>query len=146
MFLASAVGAQELSVDAALVRACHAGTALGAPSAPCIGEAARACQALPGGDTTLGISECLMAETRVWEAVLQAEYERQEEALAAWSGGLDAQLAVTQAAWRDYREAECALRYAYWIDGSIRTIMAADCHLKKTAARAQELRDLGAME
>lgn len=133
-------------MDAALVRACHAGAALGEPYAPCVGDAARACQALPGGDTTLGITECLMAETRLWEEVMQAEYARQAEELAALPGELPAQLAATQAAWRSYRDAECGLRYAYWIDGSIRTIVAGDCHLRKTAARAQELRDLGAME
>lgn len=133
-------------MDAALVRACHSGVALAEPYVPCVGDAARACQALPGGDTTLGITECLMAETRVWEEVMLAEYERQAGELAALPGELSAQLAATQTAWRSYRDAECGLRYALWIDGSIRTIVAADCHLRKTAARAQELRDLGAME
>ncbi|NCQ24213.1 MAG: hypothetical protein COW54_01915 [Rhodobacteraceae bacterium CG17_big_fil_post_rev_8_21_14_2_50_63_15] len=141
-----AAAAQDLAVDVAVVRACHDAARAGDLSPPCVGAAADACQALPGGDTTLGISECLLAETYVWADLMQAEYERQAAALSAAPGDLGMQLAAAQAAWGAYREAECGLRYGYWIEGSIRTIMAADCHLEKTAARARELRDLGAME
>lgn len=133
-------------MDAALVRACHAGAGLGETRPPCIGTAATACQALPGGDTTLGIAECLMAETAAWAELMQAAYDRQAEALGGRDRALVAQLANAQEAWGAYRDAECGLRYGYWIEGSIRTIMAAACHLEKTAARTKELRDLGAME
>lgn len=144
--LATAAGAQEVSVDAALVRACHAGAALGETRPSCVGAAAAACQALPGGDTTLGISECLMAETAVWAGLMQAAYDRQVERLGQSDPSLPESLRNSQAAWMAYRDAECGLRYHVWLDGSIRVIIAGNCHLEKTAARAQELRDLGAME
>lgn len=146
MGLAWPAGAQEAMVEAEVVRACHDGARAGDLSPACVGAAAAACQARPGGETTIGIAACLMAETAVWADLMQAAYDRQAGALAGAPGDLVAQLAAAQAAWEVYREAECGLRYGYWIDGSIRTIVAADCRLKKTAARALELHDLGAME
>lgn len=87
-----------------------------------------------------------MAETSVWAEIMQSAYDDQVVAFGADEGNLKAQLAAAQDAWSAYRDAECGLRYAYWIEGSIRTIIAASCHLEKTAARTHELRSLGAME
>jgi uncharacterized protein YecT (DUF1311 family) len=145
-FLAGSSVAQELLVDEAIVKACQTEAELGEIQPSCVGAAATACQALPGGETTLGITECLMAETAVWADLMQESYARQAEALGKEERNLEAQMAVAQKAWSAYREAECGLRYSYWIEGSIRTIIAAACHLEKTAARAQELRSLGVME
>lgn len=144
--LATAADAQEVSVDAALVRACHAGAGFGETRPSCVGAAAAACQALPGGDTTLGIAECLMAETSVWAELMQAAYDRQAESLAQSDPSLPESLRKSQAAWTAYRDAQCGLLYHIWLDGSIRVTIAGQCHLEKTAARAQELRGLGAME
>jgi len=139
--------AQEDAVDATLVRACleAAQSREGAPD--CAGEAANACQALPGGATTIGISECLMAETRVWAQLMNEALERQAGVLGReGDGALVGQLQETQRHWYAYRDAECGLRHGIWIDGSIRTIIAGHCHLKKTAARALELHHLGSMK
>lgn len=144
--MATAAGAQDLYVDPEVVQACHDEAGWGDAQPSCVGDAAGACQALAGGDTTLGITECLMSETSVWAGLMQAAYDTQAVALAKDEHNLVAQLAAAQQAWVTYREAECGLRYGYWIDGSIRTIMAASCHLEKTSARALELRNLGVME
>ncbi|WP_297776237.1 lysozyme inhibitor LprI family protein [uncultured Roseovarius sp.] len=146
MVIAGAALGQDAVVDETIVKACHAEAGPGEDQPSCVGAAARMCQAQPGGDTTLGTTECLMAETAVWTDLMHAAYAAQVEALDEGERNLEAQLAVAQDAWNAYREAECGLRYGYWIDGSIRTIIAAACHLEKTAARTQELRSLGDME
>ncbi len=134
-------------MDAAQVRACLEAAPRGEGAPGCAGDAARACQALPGGQTTLGITECLMAETRAWEALMAEALERQAGALGReGDGALAGQLHETQRHWAAYKDAECGLRYAIWIAGSIRMIIAGDCHLQKTAARALELHHLGSME
>ena len=137
--------AQDLHVAPATVRACLDATRpvdRGPPA--CAGDAARECQASPGGDTTLGITECLMAETAFWNTLMQAALARQQGTLG--TPALIAQLTAAQTAWGAYRDAQCGLIYGIWIDGSIRTIMAADCQLVMTAQRAVDLRHLGGME
>jgi uncharacterized protein YecT (DUF1311 family) len=47
-----------------------------------------------------------------------------------------------QRAWIAFRDADCAARYAMWQDGTIRTIVGANCHLTMTAQRTIELRDM----
>lgn len=139
------VGAQETNVAPATVRACLDATRpvdRGPPA--CAGQAARECQERPGGDTTLGITECLMAETAVWDTLMQAALARQQGTLG--TPALVAQLTAAQTAWATYRDTQCGLIYGIWIDGSIRTIMAADCQLVMTAQRAVELHHLGGME
>lgn len=138
-------------VAPATVRACFDAARPADRGAPaCAGEAARACQALPGGQTTLGITECLMAEAAVWGDLMRAALTRQAAALATagpdQAPDLARQLDAAQTAWAAYRDAQCGLVYAIWLDGSIRTIMAGACHLRMLAARAVELRFLGEME
>lgn len=144
--MASTAFGQGMVVDESAVRACYAESRLGEAAPPCVGAAANACQALPGGETTLGITECLMAETAVWAGLMQASYAKLAEMLGKEERNLEVQLAAVQDAWTAYREAECGLRYGYWIEGSIRTVIAAACHLEKTAVRVQELDRLGVME
>lgn len=137
----------QAQVDPATVQACYQAarpTDRGAPA--CAGEAARACQDRPGGDTTLGISECLLAETFVWGDLMRTALAQQAQTLGRADAGLPKQLAVAQNAWAAFRDADCGLRYGIWLDGSIRTIIAADCHLTKTAQRAVEVRYLGGGE
>lgn len=146
--LPGTTGAQEPLIGPAPVRACLEAARphdRGAPA--CAGAAARACQQRPGGDTTLGITDCLMAETAIWDDLMQAELARQTAILRAAGGdGLVAQLTASQHAWAAYRDAQCGLVYGIWRDGSIRTIMAGECQLSITARRAVELRHLGGME
>ena len=146
LFLAAAATAQQAEVDAELVRDCFAEARADGGVPSCAGDAADACRVRPGGGTTLGISQCLMAETQVWVGLMNAAIARQAEAFGRDRPELVAELHAVQDAWVAYRDAECGLRYAIWVGGSIRTIVAGSCHLRKTAARALELRDLGSME
>ncbi|MFP7570808.1 lysozyme inhibitor LprI family protein [Marivita sp. S2033] len=141
--------AQELGVDRTYVRGCFAATEVGEIYPSCLGQAATACQALPGGSTTIGISECIQAETVEWDAVLNEEYKATQSALADMDRqGVIAGMVRTDAlrdaqrAWIAFRDADCGARYAIWQDGTLRTIVGANCHLTMTAQRALELRDM----
>lgn len=137
--------AQDLSVDPDTVHACLKDATGVLPD--CIGDAAKACQSQPGGETTPGISACLQGEAQVWDDLLNAQYKGARARMLA-QGGTDLadQLLEAQRAWIAFRDADCGLTYAVWGAGSTRTVMASDCYLHKTAQRALELRDLGNME
>lgn len=138
----TAAAQEDAWVDAPYIRACFAGTPTGQTAPECLRAAADACSGKPGWSTTLGISQCLQAETAVWDALLNEQYQARMAALANLDAGLPDQLRTAQRAWIAFRDADCGLAYAIWLDGSMRTVAAASCHLKKTAERALELRDL----
>lgn len=118
-------------------------------SRDCIGQIVETCVAtVPGGDTTLGRSDCIALETSAWDVILNREYKATRDAFAAAdaSGDLltpDATrveaLLEAQRAWIAYRDAECALRYTQWGTGSLRVIAAGNCLMEETAERAMEL-------
>ncbi len=148
--VASASTAEELTVHAEDIRACHATTPIGAIYPDCLGQAANACQEKQGGGTTPGIATCIGAETVVWDALLNEEYQ----ALRAYFSGLEGSAAEAtsedllialrdaQRAWIAYRDADCGLRYTIYQGGTIRSIVGANCRMTKTASRALELRDM----
>ena len=57
----------DLSVDLSVVEACMANTPPGELTPACIGAASQQCQQAPGGDTTIGIVQCVMAEHAAWD-------------------------------------------------------------------------------
>ncbi|MCB1345529.1 MAG: DUF1311 domain-containing protein [Methylobacteriaceae bacterium] len=116
----------------------------------CIGNAARFCmEATPEGQTTLGMSACLMAERDAWDRLLNEEYAR-ARAESARVDAADtpdhavraARLRDAQRAWIAYRDANCAVDYALPGGGSLRQITGAHCVLRMTAERSFELRAL----
>ena len=146
---AQVTAAQELSVDTQIVRQCFENTEIGALYPPCLGQASGQCQDLPGGSTTVGMADCIMAETAAWDAILNEEYKATQQANEAadtdgHSPVMDRSDALrdAQRAWIAFRDADCAARYAMWQDGTIRTIVGANCQLTMTAQRAIELRDM----
>ncbi|RKF14988.1 DUF1311 domain-containing protein [Roseovarius spongiae] len=145
MMAGAAVAQDAPPIDTVAVRACMAQTPLGVVQPDCIGRASNACQARPGGDTTIGITECIMAETQVWDAMLNEEYKAVRRMFRSEGGeGLTVALRDAQRAWIAFRDAECGLAYSRWAGGSIRTIVAANCQLGMTAQRTLELRDMRA--
>lgn len=137
---ASAGVANAQQVNPQTVRNCFAAAGPGVTAPSCLGQASNTCQA-QGHDTTIGISACIQAETAVWDTLLNETYKRVRSELRARGGALPDQLLAAQRAWITYRDAECALDYARWGDGSIRTIVGANCMMLETAERALELRD-----
>lgn len=142
-------GAQDVSIDQQIVRDCFENTEIGALYPLCLGQASGQCQERPGGSTTIGITECIQAETAMWDVILNEEYKwtqmanetADEQGLSQVMDRTDA-LRDAQRAWIAFRDADCAARYAMWQDGTIRSIVAANCHLTMTAGRAIELRDM----
>ena len=139
---AQAAEAQQVNVG--VVEGCFANTPVGETAPFCLGQAAGACQQA-GNDTTVGISMCIQSETAAWDAILNREYQ----AVRAQFQGRTAQgvplpniLRDAQRAWIAYRDAECGLAYARWADGTIRSIVGANCLMTMTAQRTLELRDM----
>ncbi|MEO0918680.1 MAG: lysozyme inhibitor LprI family protein, partial [Pseudomonadota bacterium] len=120
----------------------------------CIGRMAEACMIQEdGGQTTLGMTMCTMAEAQKWDNFLNSEYKATLSGLAAmdrdeaeyfpeFAKRVEA-LRTVQRAWIAFRDAECGLSYAMWGSGSMRNIAASKCRLEMTATRTIELRNLG---
>lgn len=117
----------------------------------CIGAMSSACMETEEfGETTLGMSTCILAEAAVWDEYLNAEYKAArawakaaDEAEAAYfpeyAHSADALLAA-QRAWIGFRDAECGFAFAMWGSGSMRYIGGANCRVEMTAERTIELR------
>ncbi|MGJ8603905.1 MAG: lysozyme inhibitor LprI family protein [Marivita sp.] len=149
LVLPSVAIAQEAVIDLKIVRACFAETQIGALYPDCLGQASGHCQNAPNGSTTVGIADCIQAETAEWDAILNEEYKATQamnaKADAAGSSPVmdrTEALRDAQRAWIAFRDADCAARYAIWQDGTIRTVVGANCMMTMTASRAIDLRDM----
>ncbi len=128
--------------DAVLLQDClealHAAIEDPADGAPisgteCVGVAADACMAEPDGASTYGMMSCNLREVSFWEeqAAFYVDMLRDsltEEQFAA--------LTTAQDAWLAYRDAQCNFLYEFWIDGTIRNVIASSCLLDETGNRA----------
>ena len=121
--------------------------------ADCIGVTVSECVAQPGGDTTVGMVDCIAAETAAWDAILNEEYGatmedfRQRDAtgdIAAPDMTRAGTLRNAQRAWMAFRDAECRAQYAIWGGGTLRQVVGANCVFTETAERAIELRQMRA--
>lgn len=138
-----------LEIDPSIVRDCFATADHQTLAATCLGQASEQCQALPAGWTNVGMVQCISAETAEWDAILNEEYAATqafnvEQDAAGHSPIMDRTdtLRDAQRAWIAFRDADCAAQYAFWQEGSNRSLVAALCHLTHTATRAVDLRDL----
>lgn len=144
---ATAAGAQEVSVDTGLVRACFDGAdAIGA--APlCVGEASELCQDKFGYDT-VSMGACIAAETQAWDDLLNETYGIVRPELArrdaeyGYAISTADELRNAQRAWIAFRDAECGLLWAMYQEGTMRTLIGGSCRLDMTARRVFELRAL----
>lgn len=134
--------AQSLEVDTQTVRACFEGAQSATGSPLCLGDASNACQARPGGSTTIGIVACISSETTAWDGLLNAEYRATRARMRDLGGGRAEALLDAQRAWIAFRDAECTLSYIRWQEGTIRSIVAANCQMVMTARRTIALRDM----
>lgn len=134
--------------EAEEIRACLADAA---HPMDCIGLTVGACTQRPGGETTVGMVDCINAETEVWDAILNEEYGttmsllREEDEtgdLAAPGMTREGALREAQRAWIAFRDAECRAQYARWGGGTLRQVVGANCVMSETAERAIELRQM----
>lgn len=105
----------------------------------CIGVAADPCMDSPEGSTTVGMTQCLARETAWWDSQLNARYAELRTTLDVESF---AELRGAQRAWIAFRDADCSFRYAYWREGTIRSLFYGSCMLDLTAKRAIDLEDV----
>jgi len=103
----------------------------------------------PGGQTTQGMAMCIQAEWRLWDEYLNAEYAEtmdlmrsldasDRETLPEYAVRAD-QLRAAQRAWIAFRDADCAMRHAFWGSGSMRAITGTSCMSERTFQRVQDL-------
>ena len=136
------VQAQEVNIEA--VKNCFGSAGIADTMPYCLGQASNACQQ-QGFSSTMGIVQCIQAETKVWDDLLNEEYSAVRAMFKVRSAGginLGEKLLQAQRAWIAYRDAECELSYARWQEGSIRSVVFANCMMVMTAGRAIELRDM----
>ncbi|CAN1549928.1 Lysozyme inhibitor LprI, N-terminal [Caulobacteraceae bacterium] len=95
------------------------------------------CLDSPDGQSTMGMVQCIGGELKVQDAALNAAYRTLVADLTPdQRGGLQ----KAQRAWIAFRDADCASRYSPdW--GSMSTINANFCILRRTVERTVELED-----
>lgn len=111
----------------------------------CAGVASQVCiEALGGSAEAAGLAACAAAEAAAWDAAIGALTGQigallrlQAEAEAAEAQ--EALFGAAQAAWRQYREADCAQEAAHWGEDPMAQAALSECWLNRSAARALEL-------
>lgn len=115
----------------------------------CVGRSAQACMMRPGGDTTIGMIDCLGAEAAYWDTRMTAAHV----ALMAESARADAEIAQMgssaasradalqdmQQAWTAYRDATCFHEQTLWQGGSGAGPATMACHMHETGRHALKL-------
>lgn len=116
----------------------------------CIGVVSDDCMRQPGGDSTMGMNECLSREIAVWDARLNAAYKA---ALAGFVASqtldrYDAKAGTTtsikganlvrdtERAWIAYRDLKCAAAQLPMAGGTGASLLGGSCLLRETARQA----------
>ena len=86
-------------------------------------------------DTSTAVA-CQERETRIWDEKLNAAFKDARAHLDAATGEA---LKEAQRAWIAFRDAKCAVSEKEYGDGTMATIMVADCKRTETGRRALEM-------
>ncbi len=97
------------------------------------------CLDTPDGQTTAGTVGCIAEELKIQDAALNAAYRR---LAAGMNPRQQAGLRNAQRAWIAFRDADCASRQD-WEWGSMSTVAANFCVLRRTVERTIELETFG---
>lgn len=126
--------------------------AAGQDADSCIGVASTACMAKPGGDTTVGMIDCLAAESGDWDRLMNDWYKQvmhqakaADEEAKTYDSAAEAvapMLKKAQQAWVSYRDASCMFQAERFQDGTAGGPAAATCLMELTGTQALRLRDL----
>ncbi len=121
----------------------------GFPVLDCIGKSADLCMASRGGDTTIGMMECLGKERDYWDRRLNTAYAKRLAAAKAddvrandgrrGGASLQSSLRAMQRAWITYRDAVCLYEQAQWLGGTGGGPATMACHMHETARQALRL-------
>jgi uncharacterized protein YecT (DUF1311 family) len=99
----------------------------------CIDRMAGPCMQTPEGQSTPGMVDCLMSETKAWDNILNAEYQRLLPLLKAEAAG---DVKKAQRLWIEARDADCRVPYYFYEGGTIVKVLGAECERDHTANRA----------
>lgn len=115
----------------------------------CVGRSAAVCMTMPGGDTTIGMTDCLGAELIYWDARLNAAYAEQllvaldqdaeVKEVGSVAPSIEESLRTMQRAWMSFRDASCLYEQAQWMGGTGSGPATVACHMHETARQALKL-------
>lgn len=115
----------------------------------CVGQAAAACMMMPGGDTTIGMVECLDGELSYWNKRLDAAFttrladaqaqDAEMRTLGSAAALIEENLRAMQQAWISFRDASCLYEQAQWMGGTGSGPATLACHMQETARQVLKL-------
>jgi len=115
----------------------------------CVGRSAQRCMNTPGGDSTVGMMDCLREELNYWDRRLNAAYTqrmasaRKEDAsmasIRATTASMADSLRSMQRAWIRHLDAACLYEQAQWLGGTGGGPATMTCHMQETARQALKL-------
>ena len=125
--------------DAAVIEACLKSAYAAENGKPhdCIGRLADACLDKPENQSTHAMSACSNTEGDIWDALLNAEYQR---LLGAVEGKAKDDIVKAQRQWVSLRDADCAIPYALFDGGTMAQPIGANCVMQSTAERMLQVR------
>lgn len=133
-----AAGAKADTGDADTITSCiKTEQDAGRDARSCAGRISEPCMKELGGDSTLGMRMCLDRETKVWDALLNQEYQA---LISHLEGNGLKKVKAAQRAWIAGRDADCEVPYGLFEGGTIAGPMAAQCMLDATADRVLQLK------
>jgi uncharacterized protein YecT (DUF1311 family) len=115
----------------------------------CVGDASQACMNTPGGDSTMGMMDCLQQELGYWDKKLNAAYakrlaiaKKHDAQMASPSNATESiedSLRKMQRAWISFRDASCIYEQSQWMDGTGAGPAGTACRMEETARQALKL-------
>jgi len=104
----------------------------------CIGRVSDPCLSQPGNDSTTNMVQCVDGETKVWDDLLNADYQR---LLGVLPSTAVESVRQAQRSWIVTRDADCHVPYDIFEGGTMARLDSANCVLDHTALRVLQLRD-----
>lgn len=134
-----AAAAPAIADDAEVIAAClrDAREADNGKPHDCIGRIADACLDKPENQSTHAMVACSDKEAEIWDALLNAEYQR---LLGAVEGKTKDDIVKAQRQWLALRDADCAIPYALFDGGTMAQPIGASCVMENTAERMLQVR------
>ncbi|MDW3222303.1 MAG: lysozyme inhibitor LprI family protein [Paracoccaceae bacterium] len=144
------LAAQGIAYSDAQTQTCLDTLSEGGAMTDCVGLSAGACmEANDAGYTTAGMGGCLSGELKLWDTLLNSEYQivlkqakdtdAEMKDLGATVPSITDALVAMQRAWIPFRDEACAYEHSLWGGGTGGGPATLQCLLELTAAQAERL-------